>query len=131
MRRLIALSAIFIFVFITAVIVTDKSSIMPTSTQTPKSVTVKTIKEPNVSLTGIVKETTDTTIVVERTVKDKKETLEFALDKAVEKIKAGDKVKVSYIKKEGKYIAKQVVLVVPEMTTKKVTRTKVVKQDAH
>jgi len=131
MRRLIALSAIFIFVFITAVIVTDKSSIMPTSTQTPKSVTVKTIKEPNVSLTGIVKETTDTTIVVERTVKDKKETLEFALDKAVEKIKAGDKVKVSYIKKEGKYIAKQVVLVVPEMTTKKATRAKVVKQDAH
>ena len=130
MRRLIALSAIFIFVFITAVIVTDKSSIMPTSTQTPKLVTVKTIKEPNVTLTGTVKETTNTTIVVDRIVKDKKETLEFALDKAVEKIKAGDKVKVSYIKKEGKYIAKQVVMVVPEMTTKKVTRVQVVKQDA-
>ncbi|HET6461790.1 MAG TPA: hypothetical protein VFG29_13510 [Syntrophales bacterium] len=131
MRRLIALSAIFIFVFITAVIVTDKSSIMPTSTQTPKLVTVKTIKEPNVTLTGTVKETTNTTIVVDRIIKDKKETLEFALDKAVEKIKAGDKVKVSYIKKEGKYIAKRVVLIVPEMTTKKVTRAKVVKQEAH
>ena len=131
MRRLIVLSAAFIFVFVIMVIPPDKSSIIPTKTETPKPVTVKATKETNVSFTGIVNETTDTTIVVERTVKDQTEALEFVLDKAVEKIKAGDKVKISYVKKEGKYIAKQVTLVTPKRISKKVTSAREVKQDLH
>ena len=43
------------------------------------------------------------------------------MDKAVEKINAGDKVKVNYVKKEGRYIAAQVALVVPKRITKKIT----------
>ena len=38
--------------------------------------------------------------------------MEFALDKAVEKIKVGDKVKVNYLKKDGKNTATRVTPVV-------------------
>ncbi|HYA15157.1 MAG TPA: hypothetical protein VEF33_12520, partial [Syntrophales bacterium] len=82
MNRLITLSAVFVFVFIMAVIPPNKSSIMTMKTETPKPAAVKATKETNVSFTGIVSETTDTTITIKRTVKDKTETLEFALDKA-------------------------------------------------
>jgi len=131
MRLLIALSAVFIFAFVMTAIPPDKSSIIPTKRETPKPAAVKATKGTNVSFTGIVNKATDTKIMVKRTVKDRTEVLEFTLDKAIEKIKAGDKVKVSYVKKEGRYIAIQVVLVTPKRITKKVTSAKAVKQDLH
>ena len=112
------------FAFTMMAILIGKSSIVPTKKETAKPVTVKEAEEPHVSFIGIVNETDNTTIIVERTVKDKTETLEFALDKAFDKIKIGDKVKVNYIKKEDKYIATQVALVVPKRIIKKVTRAK-------
>ncbi len=57
---------------------------------------------------GIVKEITDTTIKIERKVKDKVETMEFVLEKPVTKINVGDKVKVSYITKGDSNVAARV-----------------------
>jgi hypothetical protein len=54
--------------------------------------------------------------------------MEFALDKPVEKIKAGDKVTVSYIKKEGRNIATRVTPVVARKIVKKPTPPKEPKQ---
>jgi ribosomal 50S subunit-recycling heat shock protein len=59
--------------------------------------------------------------LVERAVKGKVELIEFILDKPTEKIKVGDKVKVSFIKKEGKYMAEHVTLVVNKKRIRKDT----------
>jgi hypothetical protein len=40
------------------------------------------------------------------------------LGKAIEKITAGEKVNISYVKQESKYIAKRVDLITPKMITK-------------
>ena len=101
------------------------------SSRKPNVQTAKAVKETNISFTGIVKENTDTKITVERTVKAERETLEFVLDKAVDKVKEGDKVKVSYIKKEGQYIAKRIVPVFSKSTARETTRFNIVQGDAH
>ncbi len=108
MRRLTMLVAGFVLIFSAYVFAADVSSTTPAKVEPSKPVTVKMPKETKVRITGVVKEISDTMIVVERTVKGKTETMGFALDKPVEKIKAGDKVTVSYIKKEDKYIATRV-----------------------
>jgi hypothetical protein len=88
---------------------------------------MKARKETRVSFTGIVKEISDTTVMVERSVKGNVETMEFALDKPVQDIKAGDKVKVSYVKKEGKNIAMKVAPVVAKRIMKKAVPAKEIK----
>lgn len=73
------------------------------------------------SFAGIVNEVEDNTIVVERTLKDKTEIIELALDK---------KVKVSHTKKEDRNIATKVYLIVPKRIVKKVSPVKEV-NDTH
>lgn len=74
---------------------------------------------------GVVKGLSDTTILVERAVKEKAELVEFVLDRPTEKIEVGDKVRVSFIKKEGKYNAVRVTPVVNKKIMRKDTlRTK-------
>ena len=68
---------------------------------------------------GVVTEISDTTLKIERKVKDKAETMEFALEKPVTKIKAGDKVKVSYITKDDKNVAARVSADVSQKVVKK------------
>ncbi len=68
---------------------------------------------------GMVIEVTDVTLKIERKVKDKAETMEFALEKPLVKIKAGDKVRVSYITREDKNVATKVVADVPRTAIKK------------
>jgi hypothetical protein len=68
---------------------------------------------------GIVIEVTDVTLKIERKVKDKAETMEFALEKPSVNIKAGDKVRVSYITREDKNVATKVVADVPQTAIKK------------
>jgi hypothetical protein len=106
---------------------TDKPPIVPSSTQPAKTAPIKARKETRVSFTGIVKEISDTTVMVERSVKGNVETMEFALDKPVQDIKAGDKVKVSYVKKEGKNIAMKVAPVVAKRIMKKAAPSKEIK----
>lgn len=63
-------------------------------------------RETRMRATGIVKELTADTLIIERTVTA--EVMEFYLEKSLDKIKAGDKVNITYIKKEEKNIAKRV-----------------------
>ncbi|MDO8786172.1 MAG: hypothetical protein Q7J12_08145, partial [Syntrophales bacterium] len=55
-----------------------------------------------------VLEISDTMLKIERTVKGKAETMELTLEKACSKIVVGDKVKVSYVTKDGKNVATKV-----------------------
>ena len=95
-ERLIMFTAVFVLTLIITAIAADESSLVPVKATTAKPSVVKETRETQVSFTGIVKAITDTTLMVERTVKDKTETLEFTLDKPVEKIRVGDKVKINY-----------------------------------
>jgi hypothetical protein len=112
MKRLIVLAAGIVFVFSAAVFAVDGPSPAPAKADSSKAGIVKPPKETKVSITGVVKAISDTTISVERTVRGNTEIMEFALDKAVEKIKVGDKVKVNYLKKDGKNTASRVTPVV-------------------
>lgn len=68
---------------------------------------------------GIVIEFTNVTLKIERKVKDKAETMEFVLEKPLVNIKAGDKVRVSYITREDQNVATVVVADVPQTAIKK------------
>jgi hypothetical protein len=72
---------------------------------------------------GVVTEISDTTLKIERKIKEKVETMEFALEKPVAKIKAGNKVRVSYISKDDRLIATRVTEEVPQKVVKKVKKT--------
>jgi hypothetical protein len=127
MRHLMLFIAGLVFTFGAMAFTPDKPTDIPAKTQPVKSSSIKAGKETRVSFTGIVKEITDTTIMVERAVKGNVEIMEFALDKPVENIKAGDKVKVSYIKKDGKNIVIKVAPAVTKRIIKKAAPAKEVK----
>ncbi|MCX5853260.1 MAG: hypothetical protein NTZ24_01520 [Deltaproteobacteria bacterium] len=127
MRRFTLIIVGLAFAFCALAFATDKPSVVPYNTHPAKAAPIKTRKETRVSFTGIVKEITDTTIMVERTVKGSMEAMEFALDKPAANIKVGDKVKVSYVKKEGKNIAMKVAPVVVKRIIKKAIPPKEIK----
>jgi hypothetical protein len=57
---------------------------------------------------GTVAAISDRALKLDREVKGKKETLDFSLAKAYPEVKAGDKVKVTYVVKDGKNAAEKV-----------------------
>jgi len=124
MKRLMLLAAGIVFVFSASVFAIDGTSQSPTKADPSKAVVVKPPKETKVSITGVVKDISNTAMSVERTVKGKTEIMEFALEKAVEKINIGDKVKVNYLKKDGKNIATRVTPVVVKKIIKKASTIK-------
>jgi hypothetical protein len=69
-------------------------------------------RETRMRVTGIVKDITTDTVRIERAVTA--ELMEFSLEKALDKITAGDKVTISYIQKEEKNIAKRVSKALPK-----------------
>ena len=95
------------------------SSTVSSSVDLSKAPAVRSSRGTGVTFTGVVKGLSDTTILVERTVKGKTESIEFSLDKPTKKIEVGDKVKVSYLKKEGKNI---VTVVAPVVAKKVINR---------
>lgn len=121
MKRLIMFAMLCVRVFMVTAIAVDESSLVLAKTEIAEPAAVEERTGTHVSFTGIVKALGDNTLLVERAVRYKTETLKFALDKPVEKIKVGDKVKASFIKKEGKYIAAHVTLVINKKITKKDT----------
>jgi hypothetical protein len=127
MRHLMMFIAGLVFAFGAMAFTPDKPTDIPAKTQPVKAASIIAGKETRVSFTGVVKEINDTTIMVERTVKGNVEIMEFALDKPVESIKAGDKVKVSYIKKDGKNIVIKVTPAVTKRIVKKAAPAKEVK----
>jgi hypothetical protein len=126
MKRFTLITVGLAFTFCALAFATDKPSTIP-NTQPVKAAPIKSRKETRVSFTGIVKEISDTMVMVERSVKGNVETMEFALEKPVQNIKAGDRVKVSYVKKEGKNIARKVVPVVVKRIIKKAVPAKGIK----
>lgn len=127
MKHLIVLAACFVFVLSACAFAADGPSTAPTKAEPSKAATVKPPKETRVSITGVVKEISDTMIMVERTVKGNTETMQFILDKPVEQINAGDKVRVIYIKKDDKHIAIKVSPVVAKKIIKKTSPLKEIK----
>ncbi len=71
---------------------------------------------------GVVTEISDTILKIERKVKDQAETMEFILESPVPSIKAGDKVRVSYITKNDKNIAQKVTEDIPLNGIKKTSK---------
>jgi hypothetical protein len=57
---------------------------------------------------GTILEITDSTLIIERTVKDNVEKMEFILEKPM-KFKAGDKVRVTYLEDKDKKIVTRIV----------------------
>ena len=127
MKRLIVLVACLVFIFSACAFAADGTSTAPANVEPPKAASVKPPKETRVSITGVVKEINSTMVMVERTVKDKTETMQFVLDKPVEQINVGDKVRVSYIKKDDKHIAIRVTPVVAKKIIKKTPPLKEIK----
>jgi hypothetical protein len=116
------------FAFAAFAFAAEKPSVVPFHSQQTKAAPIKAPKETRVSLTGIVRDISETIIRVERTIKGNVETMEFTLEKPVETIKVGDKVKVSYVKKEGKNIAIRVAPVVAQKLIKKAVPAKEIKK---
>jgi hypothetical protein len=54
---------------------------------------------------GVLTEITERTIKIERAFKDKKEIMEFGLERPLEGLAVGDKVSVNYLEKAGRYVA--------------------------
>ena len=75
---------------------------------------VSPVKVARMHATGKVIEINDKTIKIERTVKDKVETMLFALDKSTVNIAVNDLVKIAYVEKDGQLIATRVAKVVPK-----------------
>ena len=105
-----------IVILLIAIFAVKISSTVPVKVDSSKAPAVRTAKRTRVTFIGVVKGLSDTTILVERAVKGKVELIEFVLDKPTEKIEVGDKVKVSYLKKEGTNIA----IMVSPLVAKKV-----------
>jgi hypothetical protein len=87
----------------------ETPSLTVTKPEPVKAATTKAAssKETKLLATGKVMEVSETNLKIERTVKGKggiAEIMVFVLEKPV-KVEAGDKVKVTYIKKEGQNVA--------------------------
>jgi len=106
-------------VFLIAIFAVEIYFTVSTKVDSSKAFAAKTAKRTKVTFIGVVKGLSDTTILVERAVKGKVELIEFVLDEPMEKIEVGDKVKISFIKNEGKYIAVKVMLVVNKKIIRK------------
>jgi hypothetical protein len=80
-----------------------------------------TVKIAKMNATGKVIEISEKAIIIERTVKDKVETMTFVLDKPTENIAVSDAVKISYIEKDGSLVASRVAKANPRKLEKKDT----------
>lgn len=77
----------------------DQSAAGTSGPEPAKATSIKVVK---MKATGRVIDFTDTLLKIERTIKGRVETVEFALEKPLTKIKVGDKVIVTYVIKDEK-----------------------------
>ncbi len=106
MRRLIMLILGGCFFLCGFVFARDATKAVPE----PAAVPAKVVrKETRMSATGKVTELSDTMLKIDRPVKESTEVMEFSLEKTSSNISAGDKVKVSYVNKDGKNVATKVI----------------------
>ena len=104
MKRLMLIAAGLVFLLFAWAVAADP----PVSTAPVAP--AKAAKITKMRAPGTILEISDVLLKIERKIKDKDkvETMEFVLEKPV-KFKAGDRVRVSYVEKDGKMIATRVV----------------------
>ena len=115
MKRLMLFAAGLTFLLFAWAFAADQ----PVSTA-PAAVTSQTAKITRMRAPGTVLEISDVVLKIERKIKDRVETMEFVLEKPV-KFKVGDRVRVSYVEKDGKMNATRVVKA-PIIQVKKVAK---------
>ena len=115
MKRLMLFAAGLTFLLFAWAFAADQ----PVSTA-PAAVTSQTAKITRMRAPGTVLEISDVVLKIERKIKDRVETIEFVLEKPV-KFKVGDRVRVSYVEKDGKMNATRVVKA-PIIQVKKVAK---------
>jgi hypothetical protein len=121
MKRLLVLFVAFAFVFSGSVFAAEAI----------KAKKAAAAKETTMSATGKVTEISDTMLKIERTVKGKAEIMVFTLEKAYPaspNITAGDKVKVSYMTKDGNNVSTKITKVVKKVTNKPAKKKVAVKE---
>ena len=104
MKRLLVFVVGLSFLFCASAFAVDQ----PAPAAKAEPVKTAPVKVAKMWATGKVVEITDTMVKIEKMVKGKVETMEFDLEKPLAKIKAGEKVTVSYVEKEGKMVALKV-----------------------
>ena len=105
MKRLFVFVVALSFLFCASAFAVDQ----PVPAAKPEPAKAAPVKVATMQATGKVLEVTDVLLKIEKIVKKKAETKEFVLEKPVAKVKAGDKVTVFYVEKEGKMVATKVV----------------------
>ena len=121
MKLLLFTVTLVVLITVVFAFAADKSSLPATKPEPVKAATAKAVslKEIKLNATGKVIEVSETNLKIERTVKEASEIMEFVLEKP-KKVEIGDKVNVTYIKKEGQDVA----LRVAKVTTIKKSTTK-------
>jgi hypothetical protein len=123
-KRLLFALTLVVLITVAFAFAAEKSSLQDTKPGGVKVATAKAAssKEIKLKATGKVMEVSETNLKIERNVRGKDgapEIMEFVLEKP-KKVETGDKVSVTYIKREGKDVA----LRVAKVTTIKKSTTK-------
>lgn len=106
MKRLIVLIACVVFLMGTTAFADEKTAANPEqSVPTAAAPAQKAVTAPaKMNASGKIVELSEAALVIQRVVKGNTELMQFSLEKPI-KYKVGDKVKVSYIEKDGVNIA--------------------------
>jgi len=105
MKRLAVWIISLAFLFCTLAFAADQTATGTSRSEPAKATSIKVVK---MKATGKVVDITDTLLKIERTIKGSVETVEFALEKPLTKIKIGDKIIITYIIKDEKYVATKI-----------------------
>ena len=122
MKRLLFTLTLVVLIIVAFAFAAEKPSLQDTKPEGVKAAKAASSKEIKLNATGKVMEVSETNLKIERNVKGKDgapEIMEFVLEKP-KKVEIGDKVNVTYIKKEGQ----NVVLRVAKVTAIKKSTTK-------
>jgi hypothetical protein len=106
MKRLMLFAAGLTFLLCAWAFAAEQAAVLAPAKAAPAKTAI--VKVTKMRAPGTILEITDSTLKIERKVKDSVETMEFVLDKPL-KFKVGDKVRVSYIEKNGKMIVTRIV----------------------
>lgn len=123
MRRLFVMFLSLGLLFAAAVLSASAATLDKEGKAPVAPASVLTAKVAKMRAGGVVIEISDTSLKIERKVKDKVETMEFLLEKPLSRIKVGQKVKVSYINGSDKNVATKVTADIPQAAVKKATGT--------
>ena len=106
MKRLMLFAAGLTFLLCAWAFAAEQAATLAPAKAAPaKTATVKITK---MRAPGTILEITDSTLKIERKVKDSVETMEFVLEKPM-KFKVGEKVRISYVESDGKMIVTRIV----------------------